>query len=65
MKVYRVEGICMVPHEVSLNVAAWTKVEAIEKAQELFKANPRAHVVDASEDLNGACEWIPNAKELT
>lgn len=62
MKTFRVEGICMVPHEVSMNVQAETEVEALEEAQRRFKTNPSAHVVGGSEDIGSAGDWAPHAE---
>lgn len=62
MKTYRVEGICMVPHEVSMNVTAQTEEEALAEAQRRFKESPRDHVVACSEDVSAAFDWVPHAE---
>lgn len=64
MKTYRVEGICMVPHEVSMNVRAENESEALEEAQRRFKANPSTHVVAGSEDIDAAWDWVPHAERI-
>lgn len=58
---YEVDGICMVPMQAKTRVEAETPEQAIELAQQRFKADRFAVLVPGSQDEKSAWDWRPEA----